>query len=157
MISNNILNRAFKDGAYVSPMKLQKILYFVASEYQKKTGRPLLSEPFQTWAYGPVVSSVYDEFRPFSKQSIRKFAKDAKGDALVINEDEDFALKDALNEVWERTKYSTAVQLSRITHSEDSGWDRAFQKGAPFLDTKDIGQDNTYRQPLRFEAPRTGP
>ncbi|WP_268905973.1 hypothetical protein [Corynebacterium diphtheriae] len=35
MIANNILSRAFADKAYITPMKLQKILYFVASEYQK--------------------------------------------------------------------------------------------------------------------------
>ena len=36
-VANNVLSRAFAEKISVSPMKLQKILYFVASEYQKTT------------------------------------------------------------------------------------------------------------------------
>lgn len=48
MIANNVLERSFRDGVYVTPMALQKILYFAASEYEKRTGNRLLAEPFQT-------------------------------------------------------------------------------------------------------------
>lgn len=65
LIANNVLSRAFAKKAYISPMKLQKILYFVAAEYQKKAGQSLFSERFETWQYGPVLRSVYSEFHPF--------------------------------------------------------------------------------------------
>lgn len=47
-VANNILQRSFAERRYMSPMKLQKILYFVAFEYQKRRGRPLFSEQFLT-------------------------------------------------------------------------------------------------------------
>lgn len=152
MIANNVLSRAFAERISVSPMKLQKILYFVASEYQKVTRRPLLEEPFLTWAYGPVLYSVFDEFRPFSKNSINRYARDAQGDALVIDENEDIALKEAIDRVWARTKGRSAVELSEITHLPDSAWDKAYQSDAPVLRGHDVGQDCTYRVPLGFEA-----
>ncbi|MFC3295544.1 DUF4065 domain-containing protein [Clavibacter michiganensis subsp. insidiosus] len=68
-------------------MKLQKLLYFAASEYAKRTGSDsLLSEPFMMWKYGPVVRSVYDEFRSYGAGRIRTYAKDARGKALSIND-----------------------------------------------------------------------
>lgn len=58
LIANNVLNRAFAEKRRISLMKLQKILYFAAAEYQKKTGQPLFSERFETWQYGPVLRSI---------------------------------------------------------------------------------------------------
>lgn len=152
MIANNILSRAFAEKAYMSPMKLQKILYFVASEYQKATKRPLLEEPFSTWAYGPVVYSVYDEFRSFSKDNIKRYARDARGDVFVIDETQDIELKVALDRVWDKTKDIGAVKLSEITHLQNSAWDKAFQDDEPVLDPADIATDNTYRVPLGLEV-----
>ncbi len=152
MVANNILSRAFAEKSYVSPMKLQKILYFVASEYQKATKRPLLEEPFSTWAYGPVVYSVYDEFRSFSRGNINRYARDARGDAFVINESQDIELKVALDRVWNKTKNMSAVQLSEITHLQDSAWDRAFQNDKSVLESEDIASDHTYRGSLGLGA-----
>ncbi|MFW9095190.1 Panacea domain-containing protein [Corynebacterium striatum] len=152
MIANNILSRAFADKAYMSPMKLQKILYFVASEYQKATKRLLLEEPFSTWAYGPVVYSVYDEFRSFSKGNIKRYARDARGDVFVIDETQDIELKVALDRVWDKTKDMGAVELSEITHLQNSAWDKAFQGDEPVLNPADIATDNTYRVPLGLEV-----
>ncbi|OWX98788.1 hypothetical protein B1A53_07730 [Corynebacterium diphtheriae] len=133
-------------------MKLQKILYFVASEYQKATKRPLLEEPFSTWAYGPVVYSVYDEFRSFSKDNIKRYARDARGDVFVIDETQDIELKVALDRVWDKAKGMGAVKLSEITHLQNSAWDKAFQDDEPVLKPADIATDNTYRVPLGLEA-----
>lgn len=155
MIANNILSRAFAEKAYMSPMKLQKVLYFVASEYQKATKRPLLEEPFSTWAYGPVVYSVYDEFRSFSKDNIKRYARDARGNVFMIDETQDIELKVALDRVWDRTKNVGAVRLSEITHMRDSAWDKAFQDDKPVLNLADIAIDTTYREPLGLEVAAT--
>lgn len=46
-VANSILRRAFGTGEYVTPMKLQKLLFFVTCLYQRYTGRRLLTESFQ--------------------------------------------------------------------------------------------------------------
>lgn len=148
MVANNILARSFEERLLISPMKLQKILYFVASEYQKATGQPLLEEPFLTWAYGPVLYSVYDEFRPFAKADIRRYARDAAGHSYSLREDEDPDLADALDRVWAATRDRSATYLSRLTHSPGSAWDQAFQNERTNLNPEDIGEDSTYLQGL---------
>lgn len=149
-IANNILSRSFKEKNYISPMKLQKILYFVASEYQKATGKPLLIENFSTWAYGPVLYSVYDEFRAFKDKPIKRLARDARGDSRVGDETRDLDLRAALDKVWAKTRNRHAIELSEITHLPGSAWYTAFQSDSKILDTDLIGADNTYYEALGF-------
>lgn len=144
MLANNILMRSFSERRYISPMKLQKILYFTAAQYAKRTGSQLLAERFQTWAYGPVAYSAYDEFRPFAKKGIRRFARDAAGNALVVDEDADADLRDCLDEVWEATKRRSAIDLSELTHAEGSAWYKAYQDDRDVLDPDEVTADKTY-------------
>ena len=117
-VANNVLSRAFAEKISVSPMKLQKILYFVASEYQKTTKARLFEEPFSTWAYGPVLYSVFNEFRAFSKEKISRYARNAKNQTLIVDESEDVALRDALDRIWNATQSMGAKELSEILVTE---------------------------------------
>lgn len=149
VVANNILARSFEENRLITPMKLQKILYFVTSQYAKKTeGDFLLESPFETWAYGPVEYTVFDEFRSFSKMPITKYARDAAGSTLVVNENEDPYLREAIDEVWEATRDKGAVYLSKLTHAEGSAWDKAYQNDRGVLDTADIFSDDTYQDAL---------
>lgn len=144
-ICNNVLKRAFDEGVPVSPMKLQKILYFAASEYSKRTGgRVLLAEQFQPWKFGPVLQSVYGEFKTYGAQPIRRYAKDAEGQAFIVDEDEDPDLATTLNEVWAATKGRSAFNLSQITHSRGSAWWDAWQEDDRYIDDDALGADRTY-------------
>ncbi|MDN5686449.1 MAG: DUF4065 domain-containing protein [Brachybacterium sp.] len=145
MISNNILKRAFDEDVPVSPMKLQKILYFAASEYAKRTrGRVLLAEQFQPWKFGPVLQSVYGEFKTYGGQQIRRYAKDAEGRAFIIDEGADPDLASVLDEVWTATRDRTAFNLSQITHAAKSAWWDAWQKSDAYIDDGDLERDSTY-------------
>ncbi|MDI9900274.1 DUF4065 domain-containing protein [Rhodococcus sp. IEGM 1409] len=148
LVCNNILKRAFEEDVPVTPMKLQKILYFVASEYAKDTGSPLLREPFQQWQYGPVVASVYSEFKPFGSGAIRRYGKDSQGKAYVVDEDQSGELREVLGRVWPVVKSQGAVQLSRITHLPGSAWRKAFDANEQYIDDADIRADESYRSML---------
>lgn len=152
VVSNTILKRSFDDGIRVSPMKLQKILYFVASEYAKRTDRELLAEPFQQWQYGPVVHSVYSEFKSFGANEISKYAKDATNTALIIKPGSDADLDAAIDRVWNATKSRTAVDLSRVTHFAGSAWFKAWQESERYLDDEDIKNDLSYVDYLGLRA-----
>ena len=51
-----------------------------------------------------------------------------------------------------RSALHSAVELSEITHTANSAWDKAFQNDKPVLNPTDIATDITYRVPLGFEA-----
>ncbi|MBA8815638.1 putative phage-associated protein [Microbacterium halimionae] len=146
-VSNNILKRAFQEKVDVSPMKLQKLLFFVASEYAKRTGKPMIDGNFQAWQYGPVVRSVYDEFRSFGGRAIRSYGKDAEGKSYQIKEASDPALHESLDVVWNAAKNYSAVALSRITHIQGSAWANSFSKST-FIPEEALKADQTYRSEL---------
>lgn len=148
LVSNNILQRAFRDNVPVSPMKLQKILYFAASEYAKKVGKPLLNDDFEAWQYGPVVRDVFQEFKSFSGKPIRAYAKDAAGQSFIISETDNPVFSDVLDRVWAQTRGRTAVSLSRLTHVDGSAWHSAYTGWNDTISNEAIQADCTYREAL---------
>lgn len=146
VLCNNILKRSFSENIPVTPMKLQKLLYFVSCEYLKCTNTPLLSESFEVWQYGPVLPSVYNEFKSFRSSPITTFAKDANGGSFAYQEDTAPNLKNALDAVWSCFKERTGVQLSRITHEDGSGWSNAFQNRENTISEERMKADTTYEK-----------
>lgn len=142
IISNNILNLANKDGIPITPMKLQKLLYFLYREYLKKTNEPLFSERFETWKYGPVISSVYSEFCHYRDKPIKEFYKDNKGASYKLNEERNPEFKEVLLLVWDKYKCYNGIDLSKITHREGSAWYKAWNNNFSYLDDKDIITEN---------------
>ena len=77
---------AFDENIPVTPMKLQKLVYFAYRDCLIQHNVRLFREAFQVWQYGPVLCSVYDEFKSFHGSPINCFAKDAQGLVYVISE-----------------------------------------------------------------------
>lgn len=149
IVCNNMLQRAFAESNYpVSPMKLQKLMYFVACEYGKNTHMPLFSEPFEVWKYGPVLRSVYDEFKSYGKQPITSYSKDAKGISYIIDENTAPCLKAALDRIWNGFKGRDAISLSNITHEDGSGWSAAYDRNESIITDKQMEEDHTYEHYL---------
>lgn len=84
--------------------------------------------------------------------SFTRFVKDAGNKSRMIDEEADLVLQRALDSVWAVTKGRSAVDLSRITHLENSAWDKAFQNEQPFLSSDSIAADETYRRELDLAA-----
>lgn len=56
----------------LSPLKLQKILYYVSCAFSKKNNAFLFEERFEKWQYGPVVPEVYHTFKSNGSSHIRQ-------------------------------------------------------------------------------------
>ena len=141
-VCNSFLVRSFTESIPVSPMKLQKLIYFTYRDYLKGTGNKAFNDSIQTWKYGPVVQSVYDEFKSFGKNTITQFAKDAQGKVYVIN-DNSSDLNTCINNVWNRYKCYSGIDLSKMTHKDGTAWSKAFENKSPYLDDKDIKNECT--------------
>lgn len=138
---NTILYKAFHENIPVTPMKLQKLLYFSYREFLKNTDFPLFSEQFEAWPYGPVLPSVYDEFKSFRASPITMFAKNADGSVSVVSERNAHEACEAIDAVWERYKLWSGIALSNLTHLEGSAWRKAMDEGRPFLTNADIKEE----------------
>ena len=56
---------------FMTNMKLQKMLYYQQGFHLAYFGEPLFDEEIEAWMYGPVVPSVYDEYKSNGKNGIR--------------------------------------------------------------------------------------
>lgn len=149
-VSNNILHRSFQEKVDVSPMKLQKILFFLATEYGKANPENpyLLNQQFQPWKFGPVLSSVYDEFKLFGSNPIKKYAKDADGSSTIVDETQNPVFKSVLDRVWLATRTMDAIRLSEISHVQGSAWWESWMEYNRYISEDAVVEDTTYKQLL---------
>lgn len=57
-IANHFIMRRWRDGVHVSPMKLQKLVYFAPGWYLALFNKPLIDERVEAWKFGPVILSM---------------------------------------------------------------------------------------------------
>jgi len=137
-VANNILKRAFRENVDITPMKLQKLLYFVYKSYLQTTGAKLFEEHFQTWRYGPVVESVYNEFRGYGSNHISSLYKDERGQVWTVDEPNSPEARASIDFVWRNYSQYDGIVLSGYTHMPDTAWYKAFKAGRGFLSDADI-------------------
>lgn len=101
------------DDLKVSPLKLQKLMYFAQGWSHAFSGHNLFEDDFQAWVHGPVVPEVYHRYKRYGSKRI----------------DEDFGMTihdleltpsqlSILYWVWDRYSKFEAKFLERLTHME---------------------------------------
>lgn len=143
VLSNNILVRANRENILVTPMKLQKLLYYICVQYAKSTRETPISEAFEVWQYGPVLPSVYSEFKPFGANPIKKMAQNATGKSLMVDESANPILRGCIDDIWRKYKHMTGIELSKMTHRCGSGWYAAYQSNREVISVEDMINDTT--------------
>lgn len=127
-IANFFIEKAFNEkNNTLTPMKLQKVLFFTQGWSLALRNSPIFSDRFVAWDYGPVLVSLYREFKHFGRNSITEFAHDYIGNKFVTPKisKEDKETRDFLEKIWQVLKDAGAVQLSNLTHATSSPWDNA--------------------------------
>ena len=61
-LSNYIIEKFNEQGAPITNLKLQKVLYYVQGYSLKYFGKPAFQEEIYSWQYGPVVPMSYYEY-----------------------------------------------------------------------------------------------
>lgn len=111
-----VISYIFERLEEVTPLMLQKLLYFIQGESYALNGRPMFCENCQAWVHGPVYPEVYDMFRDFKYNPIEdaRFAI-FEGTEDKLTDDECRVIDLIINTFGE---YSGKV-LERITHEEN--------------------------------------
>jgi len=138
-VSNNLINRAKLTGATMTPMKLQKLLYFVYARYLFRSNQPLFKERFATWQFGPVIPEVYKYFESYSRKNIDDYFVDENNEIYGAKETGLFA--DVLEEVWNKFGQETGIHLSERTHEQGAAWSIADERDHDWLNDVDISKD----------------
>lgn len=147
-VANTVLRKASEDGAEVTCLKLQGILYFFALHYVKITNKRLFNENFETWTHGPVLPSVHRKFGSHGVEPIKGYAKDAAGVAEFVDLQDNKTFHTVLDNVYDATINHTGAHLRQITRNAKSAWDIANKTESTILDWMDIKNDTSYYMAL---------
>jgi len=130
-VANYLIDKAQQEGVPMTPMKLLKLVYIAHGWSLGLYGEPLIAEQVQAWRYGPVVRSVYNDFRHYGRSPIerQKAVLTGEGKYVVPTVDDPDACK-LLDRVWDVYKTLDGLQLSDMTHRPDTPWDITWKQSS---------------------------
>ncbi len=123
VIANYFLKRAKEEGKQITPMKMQKLVYFAHGLNLVQHRTPLIDEEFQAWRYGPVIVSLYQDLKRYRDSPIEKPLAVGPLKAGL-----DAATTEVLDAVWEIFGDLDAITLSELTHLSDSPWSQVVKE-----------------------------
>ncbi len=111
-----VIAYVFEKLEEVTPLMLQKLLYFIQGIYSALYGKPIFAEDCRAWIHGPVYPEVYELFRDFKYNPIEdaRFAL-LEGTEEALTDDEKRVIDLVVNTFG---MYGGKV-LEKITHNED--------------------------------------
>lgn len=127
-VANFFIKKSLESGIPVTPMKLVKLVYIAHGWYLGLTGEPLIAEGVQAWKYGPVVPSVYDSFKVYGGRDITELASTLVNGRIVYYEVCSPEVRDFLERIWDVYKGYSGVELSALTHQENTPWSETWHK-----------------------------
>lgn len=105
-----LLNYSHKSSDGITPMKLQKLLFYIKA-WTIVSGNKLVAEEFQRWDYGPVNTQIYHKYKKHG------------GNPIELDEVLDFHLdeseKELIDFIIENYISFDAWTLSTMTHQEE--------------------------------------
>ena len=117
-ISKYIIDYSCDKGKPTSNLRLQKILYFVQANFLISKNVECFNDNIYAWDFGPVVPSVYFEYKIFGGASIPSSGTNNK--EYNISESD----KQLVNEIVDQCNQYSTSSLVQITHSQKP-WNEA--------------------------------
>ena len=120
----------------VTNLRLQKLLYFVQAQFLVERNEPCFDAEIEAWDFGPVVPSVYREFKVFGANEIPRidfyydmnYNSDTFLDKIeVTTENFDNQERIIIEKVIDAFGRLSANELVRLTHAQDP-WKNAYKK-----------------------------
>lgn len=98
-----------KEREGISNLKLQKMLYFAQAYFLAKLNRALFSDAIEAWELGPVVRSVYEQYKKHKSNAIIE-----KEDTSSLSDKDKEIIK---SPVWSTFGEYSARRLVDIAHA----------------------------------------
>ena len=122
-IANEFIRLGIGEGRPIDPMKLQKLVYLAHGWHLAFRNQPLISDAIEAWQYGPVIPSLYTQFRRYGARVIT-----TPGSALqeipVLTDD----VRALVQQVWKKYGGLSAIELSMFTHEAGFAWELTRKK-----------------------------
>ncbi|MCL5771311.1 MAG: DUF4065 domain-containing protein [Actinobacteria bacterium] len=120
-VAKYFLYKANQEGDLITNLKMQKLLYYAQAWYLVNFGKTLFDDQILAWSLGPVIKSVYDEFKEFRHTPI--IFEDNFGQIIKQFNKEDLNF---LDEFYDQFNSYSAHDLVNMSHNEDP-WKKAYK------------------------------
>lgn len=114
-----------KIGRQLTNLDIQKLVYFAHGWHLALSDSPLIDEEVQAWKHGPVIPSLYNQFKtygfdPIPSSKVKRMCSD-----ITTLDQTEVSFVQAVFSVYKR--YST-FELVRLTHAGETPWDRVIKE-----------------------------
>jgi uncharacterized phage-associated protein len=143
VIANEVVVLALQRKISLTPLKLQKLVYFAHGWCLALTEKPLVSDSVEAWQYGPVIPSIYHEFKNCGNNQIEapaggefryigggKFVKTANTLEHYPDTEERQEAREIITKILETYGQFSGAKLSNATHMADSPWQQVYTEGS---------------------------
>ena len=131
-VANEFLKLSNEQSSEITNMKLVKLMYIAQGLSLALLERPLFEDDkIEAWKYGPVVPSIYHEFKhfksdPITAKSVTLDSNWAHSSEPELTSDDD---KKIVQLTWNLYKDSSAEDLVVSTHRPGTPWSLAYTQG----------------------------
>lgn len=132
----------------MSHLKLQKLLYLSYEKFLKSTGEKLFTDPIVAWKYGPVVESVYEEFKgnganpiPFEDDEVILSSHQLSvtpSFMRVLSSEHGVTSIDTITSVLQEYIDLTPWDLVEVTHQVGKPWQKVYRQNENKVITDEI-------------------
>lgn len=136
-VTNHLLHTAYrtKKDDDLTPLRVQKLLYFLHGWYSAITGTALLTEPFVRGKYGPKLASLDVDLAPYKGVPVGGYISEwnpkwEKLEPFFVDMKALPQFAEVLEKVWKEYSKCTTEQLSTMAHGPESPWARTLRDGA---------------------------
>ena len=138
-IANEFIRRAYAHDRSITPMQVQKLVYFAHGMSLATLRHPLVSEVFQAWRFGPVARPLYEALRQYGGTPIQRLIECGDGSLFSAEPGEEPVIAFAnlapaqvrlIDRIDARFGNLPAFRLSALTHEAGSPWAEVYRDGA---------------------------
>ena len=96
-------------GSTITPLKLQKLLYYAQGYYLAMHDKALFNEDFEAWAHGPANPKIYEKYKEYGYDAIDAPEKTPELSKDIVN---------FLYDIWATFGIFDGKYLEELTHKE---------------------------------------
>lgn len=131
-VANNFIQLGFNEDIPITPMKLQKLVYFTHGYFLALHNQTLIQGSIKAWDYGPIIPVLYQEFKQYGNRPIDDFSYDIDCSQKTLVHffvpENDVQASSMIHQIWDLYKGYSGIQLSNSTHLDGTPWHKTYNK-----------------------------
>ena len=129
--ANVIIARALRDERALTHMQIQKLVYIAHGWSLQISDKRLTLDDPEAWRHGPVYRLLWDRLRYAERFPVSRLIPNSQ--LLPNANSQDDTAKDSeiarLEKTYDDYSYLSGVQLSLLTHDDNTPWKHVYQNG----------------------------